>query len=96
MKLEDVLDYLKQYVDRKIDTLNSKIKDLFDEYKVKEVGSNINDVRNVNNHLNYIVNVSGNTDAVKIVSNNISYVTNVGSNLEPIKAVKYYISNIKH
>jgi len=41
MKLKDVLDYLKQYIDEKILRTHDILKKLFDEYRVKYVADNI-------------------------------------------------------
>jgi len=46
MTPQEVLDYLKQYIDKKIDSLDDSVKNIFDNYGVKRVSDNIDDVRN--------------------------------------------------
>ena len=46
MTIKEMFNYLKQYIDKRINGLSDSIKSIFDEYGVKEVSNNIEDVRN--------------------------------------------------
>jgi len=69
MTISDVYDKLKQYIDLKLYDLSDKLRNLFTEYKTKEVGTNINAVKTVNDNIDAVNLVYDNIGDVQILGN---------------------------
>ena len=95
MIVSQVYDKLKEYIDLKLSNLETALTTLFQTYKTKEVGTNINAVltnyENISN-INFVANNYSSIDALAgyYTNNNIE----VGANAQflgnqPIKAIQY-------
>ena len=87
MIVSQVYDKLKEYIDLKLSNLETALTTLFQTYKTKEVGSNIEAVKTVSNDLTNINTVSTNINYIDIVSSNINYVNTVSDNIDIVKSV---------
>ena len=94
MTLSSIYDQLKKYIDLKVSDLSDKLRNLFVEYKTKEVGSNIGAIKTVNNHINNINTVSDNINSVINTSLYTNYIFNVSNNINTVITNYKYIGNI--
>jgi len=86
MTIKEVYDFLKQYIDKKVGSNREELRDLFIQYKTKEVGENINAIRNLNDNI----------DNISDVNNNIDNIITVGSNIDKIISVESKIAEIEN
>jgi hypothetical protein len=47
MTIQEVYDFLKQYIDAKVKSARTELQSLFTEYKTKEVGEHLDDIKNI-------------------------------------------------
>jgi len=80
-----IYDRLKTYINMRIDTIHDSLKDLFDDYKVKDVGDNIDNVKAAGDNKDNIDTVADNIDPIKDVSNDIDSVKNVSDKLDDVR-----------
>lgn len=77
MTISEIYDFLKQYVDKKVDLGKQELQQLFTNYKTKEVGSNINSVKTVANNIDTI-------------NNNVEYIKKTADNINDIQEVNHF------
>jgi hypothetical protein len=74
LNMDNIFDKLHEYIDRKTDSVELNLKDLFDEYGVKEVLEALPQVNSVANNLVEIKDVAHNIYAVKTCYDDIQYI----------------------
>jgi len=84
MNLDDMYSFLKNYIDKIYSLKKEEIKQLFIDYKTKEVGENIANIKNVGDNIN----------AIKTTNDNINNITKVGTNIESVKTTASSIGNV--
>jgi len=97
MNLQDILDYLKQYIDEKINGLNSAITNTFDTYGVKTVSDNIEDVKTVTDNIDNVNNVGTNitnVNDVALIKDDIVNVSNIKTETVNVSSIKNDVSNV--
>jgi len=97
MTLQDILDYLKQYIDKKITELNEPIKCIFDEYGVKNVSDNISNVNTVSININNVNAVGSNITNVNTVSSinaDVANVSQIKDDVVNVSEIKTDVTNV--
>ena len=94
MIVSQVYDKLKEYIDLKLSNVETALTTLFQTYKTKEVGTDINSVKTVGASITDVVTVSTNISNVNTVSTNISSVNTTGNSITDVGIVATNISNI--
>ena len=84
---EDIFDSLKEYIDKKIDTLDEQIRELFEEYDIKLVVEHLGEIQTIADNILHLQIVSDNIAEVINVSENMSYVIRAVESAED--AAKY-------
>jgi len=85
LNMNQLFDELKKYIDKKMESLEDGLKDLFEEYGLKEILPYLNDIQMV----------AVNIDAVKITGQNIEDVKTVSKNIDEILKAPEYIQQIQ-
>jgi len=87
----ELFDNLKHYIDTKIEALDGGIIDTLTEYKVKEVGTNINDVAAAGANIGSIISVLLNMPNINI---NAAHINDINEVSKHIGQVTYHLGNI--
>ena len=102
MNINDMYQYLKDYIDKRVYLAKTtNLEPLFQEYKTKEVGENINSVLDVGNDLTNINNVNDHIDNIDTVAPHVDnidtaaiHINNVDINANNINNINTVGSNI--
>ncbi len=95
MTIQQMFDYLKTYIDKKISSTNEILSSLLSDNKVKTVGSNIEDIKSVADNITDINTTAGSIVNVNTVAKNIDNVDAVANNKDNINTVANSISNVE-
>ena len=96
MTISSIYDQLKKYIDLKVSDLSDKLRNLFVEYKTKEVGNNIDAVKTVSDNVNNINTNLKYIDIINTTSKNIQYVQNTGRFIKNIQTNAKHIGSINY
>ena len=87
-------DYLRIYIDTKINKASTYLKELFDTYRLKEVSDNITNVNTVAELKDQINVIADIPDSVSVVGNDIESVTTTADSINDIKINANNITDI--
>jgi len=96
MTVQQMYDFIKTYIDKKISATNDVLSNMLSDNKVKEVGSNIDDVKSVADNLTDINTTAGSITNVNTVATDIDNVNNVVNNKNNIDTVANNIANVNN
>ena len=74
INMNQLFDELKKYIDKKIDGIEVELRDLFEEYGLKEIQPYLNEIKTVADNLEVLVPIG----------QNLQPLINIGNNLDPI------------
>jgi len=83
--MNTLFDKLKEYIDAKISNIEIELRDLFEEYSLKEIVQ----------YLNEIKTVADNLDWIQIVGNDMQSIITTAKNIQPIIDAPEYADRIE-
>jgi len=88
INMNKLFDSLQKYIDTKISSLDTDLKELFDEYGVKELQPYLEDIEIVADNIDNVNNTGSNIDSVNTVADNIDEIIKAPQHIEEMEQLR--------